>query len=248
MLCMLIHTLLVQAFRLRHPHDHLYVGLVGSYPTWTGIDGSNEYEIERISPTDSIVSKIKKDIGVADILPASGGSMSAAELIRKLTNGSSTASPDILSTSMSTNYVYIHVKDMPNHVWDIEGNIRNLIFYPKHGGLNQVFAIQRSGRGVRILSSNGECLAYNGKDRFVREACDRSKDTQLFIVEDDSTNDLGMGADIDDTAETINQRLNRMFRGLSINDKRIAIRYVVDMRGTHVGDLCDLSNMQSYGF
>lgn len=80
--------------------------------------------------------------------------------------------------------ILIDVQKKSNMVWDIEGAMENLIFYPKHGGKNQQFKVIHIARDViSIKSILNKCVTFEKKlDRFVRKKCKISDRNQIFLI------------------------------------------------------------------
>lgn len=84
--------------------------------------------------------------------------------------------------------ILIEVKNNSNKVWDIETSVINLIYYPEHGGPNQLFNVIHIAKDVvAIESSLGGCLQYfNEKKRFQLSRCvsENNYSGQLFLITD----------------------------------------------------------------
>lgn len=71
-----------------------------------------------------------------------------------------------------------------NVVWDVEDSKKDLIWYKRHGQMNQRFTISSvGGDRVNIRSALGKCVTWSRMQRkFVMKRCEKKNKEQVFVV------------------------------------------------------------------
>lgn len=78
---------------------------------------------------------------------------------------------------------FIRVKSKNNHVWDLKGGGKKLIYwFNPHGGWNQQFSLHERSEGhLKIVASDQMCITYNTLlNYFVKDDCREKDESQLF--------------------------------------------------------------------
>lgn len=99
--------------------------------------------------------------------------------------------------------VIIEVKELSGKVWDIEGSVTNLIFYPEHGNLNQRFLVEQADNGIVRFLNGDKCITFVESDnRFEKLPCQEGSENQEFYMADENGVAIGVSpADEEDGAD-----------------------------------------------
>ncbi|ELQ74236.1 hypothetical protein THOM_2848 [Trachipleistophora hominis] len=83
--------------------------------------------------------------------------------------------------------VLIEVVEISGKVWDIEGSVKNLIFFHEHGGANQRFLVKRSDNGITRILSGDRCITFvKSNNRFEKQPCVDGTVDQEFLIADEN--------------------------------------------------------------
>ncbi|MEG0456975.1 MAG: hypothetical protein RR549_02475 [Oscillospiraceae bacterium] len=108
-----------------------------------------------------------------------------------LGNRESADSLEIIPSSKGTEDDKIIIaKNKNNKVWDIAGNVSDLILYGKHEGENQRFNFENINETVFVIKNKDKCLEYSqSHKKFKRKSCNYEEKNQRFIKLKDSEKD-----------------------------------------------------------